>query len=109
LVSISPARPRPPASGENWERGDGTFVAALEQLKAYFVVAHDEWVDNVHTVGMCFGHLAERLSAEYFEIEGSGHDLPLDAAAPFALGLVLAWLGRSEQTSHPQLTTANRR
>jgi hypothetical protein len=52
--------------------------------------------------------LADRLSAEYFEVQGSGHDVPLDATAPATVGLVLAWLRRSGQTTDPHLTTANR-
>jgi pimeloyl-ACP methyl ester carboxylesterase len=53
--------------------------------------------------------LAERLSAEYFEVEGTGHDVPLDRAAPSVIRLILSWLGPSEQTSDPQLASADGR
>ena len=37
--------------------------------------------------------LAEKLEAEYIELEGSGHDVPLDICADQARDLILKWLG----------------
>jgi pimeloyl-ACP methyl ester carboxylesterase len=37
--------------------------------------------------------LAEKVEAEYIELEGSGHDVPLDASGDRARDLILKWLG----------------
>jgi pimeloyl-ACP methyl ester carboxylesterase len=97
-------------------RGHGESAGSWRKARlADYVEDARRVIESLERAPILIGHSLGGLIIQHllthgtYPGAGSGHDLPLDAAASFALGLVLAWLGRSEQTSHPQMTTAYRR